>query len=72
MKKNTLVTMFALTVFSAISLTSCAVGSATAAYAVKAHEADGLSAQAEQRVVDRVKSEIIYELSSPASCPSPR
>jgi hypothetical protein len=45
-------------------MTSCAAGSATAAYALKAREADCLTAQGEQRVTDRVKREVLMELSN--------
>lgn len=44
-------------------LTGCAAGSATAGYALKAKEADYLSAQGEQRITNRVKREIMLELS---------
>ncbi len=50
-----------LSILTTVMLSSCAAGSATAAYSVKAHEADGLSAQAEQRIVDRVKRELKCE-----------
>jgi hypothetical protein len=43
-------------------LTGCAAGSATAAYALRAKEADYLSAQGEQRITDRVKREVMLEL----------
>lgn len=43
-------------------LTSCAAGSATAGYALKAQTADNLSACAEQRIVDRVKNELRAEM----------
>jgi hypothetical protein len=42
-------------------LTGCAAGSATAGYALKAREADCLTAQGEQRITDRVKREILLE-----------
>ena len=44
------------------SLTGCAAGSATAAYSLKAREADYLSAQGEQRITERVKKEVLCEL----------
>jgi hypothetical protein len=50
------------TLLSLFLLTSCAAGSATAGYALKAQYADNLSACAEQRIVDRTKAEIMYEL----------
>lgn len=42
-------------------LTGCAAGAATAGYAIKAQSADGLTTEAEQRIVDRVKREICSE-----------
>lgn len=42
-------------------LFSCAAGAATAGYSIKAQSADSLTASAEQRLVDRVKSEIMLE-----------
>jgi hypothetical protein len=42
-------------------LTGCAAGSATAGYALKAKEADFLSAEGEQRITSRVKREIMLE-----------
>lgn len=50
--------------FMAIALTTlagCAAGAATAGYSLRAHEADSLSAQAEQRIIDRAKREIMVE-----------
>ncbi len=44
-------------------LTGCAAGSATAGYALKAKEADYLSAQGEQRITNRVKREVLLEMS---------
>lgn len=43
-------------------VTGCAAGAATAGYAIKAQSADSLTASAEQRIVDRTKSEILAEL----------
>lgn len=42
-------------------LVSCAAGSATAGYAIKAREADRLSPEGEQRMINRVKSEMRME-----------
>lgn len=53
-------------------LTGCAAGAATAGYAIKAQSADGLTSEAEQKIVDRTKREIFAEISagSPSvSCP---
>lgn len=43
-------------------LTGCAAGSATAGYALKAREADCLTAEGEQRITNRIKGEIMLEL----------
>lgn len=45
-------------------LTGCAAGSATAGYSLKSMTADSLTATAEQRIIDRAKNEIYYELSA--------
>lgn len=42
-------------------LTGCAAGSATAGYALRAKEADYLTAEGEQRITNRVKREIMLE-----------
>lgn len=42
-------------------LAGCAVGSATAGYALKAETADKLSSEGEQLIVDRTKREILAE-----------
>jgi hypothetical protein len=55
-------------VFMTNILTSCAAGSATAGYALKAREADYLSACGEQRIVNRVKREIMLESGVRPSC----
>lgn len=47
--------------FAALILSGCAAGAATAGYAIKAQSADGLSAAAEQRIIDRAKREITFE-----------
>ncbi len=46
-----------LLAMTSITLTSCAAGSATSAYSLKALTADGLTAEAENRIVDRIKRE---------------
>lgn len=46
-----------------VSLTGCAAGAATSGYSLKAQTADSLSAEAEQRLVERTKREIMAELS---------
>ena len=50
-----------------IALTGCAAGSATAAYSLKALEADSVSSECENRIVERVKNEIEmeFDLSQP-------
>jgi len=48
-------------IFGMSTLTSCAAGSATAGYALKAREADCLSAKGEQRITERVKRELMLE-----------
>ncbi len=50
-----------------LGLTSCAAGAATAAYSLKAQTADGLSAEAEQRIIQRAKNEVFSELNSSKS-----
>ena len=50
-----------ITVLGMALLTGCAAGSATSAtagYSLMAHEAQNLSSDAEQKVVDRIRSEI--------------
>jgi len=46
---------------SAILLSSCAAGSATAGYALKAQSADSLTVKAERSLIDRVKEELSKE-----------
>ncbi len=45
-----------------LTLTSCALGSLGAGYSIKAKTADGLTGEAEQRIVDRTKNEIYREI----------
>ena len=42
-------------------MSSCAVGSATAGYALKAQSADSLTAIAERSLIDKIKQEIEQE-----------
>jgi hypothetical protein len=49
-------------------LSSCAAGAATAGYALKAQSADSLTTDAEQKIVERAKREIMNELSNTNSC----
>lgn len=50
------------------TLTGCAAGSVTAGYAIKAREADYLTAVGEQRIVNRVKQEVMLELNAEPPC----
>ena len=56
--------MTSLTLITSLSvlLVGCAAGAATSAYSVKAQSADGLSAEAEQRIIDRAKRELAAEM----------
>lgn len=49
---------------SLLFLSGCAAGAATAGYALKAQSADSLSAEGEQRIIDRTKREILAEISA--------
>lgn len=44
-------------------LTGCAAGAATAGYSIKAQSADGLTSEAEQRIINRAKAEILCDMS---------
>lgn len=62
---NKLSAVLALIALGALS--SCAVGAATSAtsgYAIKSQSADSLTAEAEQRIVDRTKREIMAEMNT--------
>ncbi len=48
---------------SALIFSGCAAGAATAGYALKAQSADSLSADGEQRIIDRAKREVLAEIS---------
>lgn len=67
---------FAMSTFAVLSLTflsGCAAGAATAAtagYSIKSQSADALTAEAEQRIVDRTKAEVMLEISR-QQCASP-
>ena len=43
-------------------LSGCAAGAATAGYSLRSVTADSLSPQAEQRIVERTKREMYFEL----------
>jgi len=45
----------------AFGLVGCAAGAATSAYSLKAQSADSLTSAAEQKIVDRIKREMILE-----------
>lgn len=58
--------MLLIPVISLTVLSSCAIGAASAAtagYSLKSQSADSLTSEAEQRIVDRTKAEIMSELS---------
>lgn len=63
--------MMILATLSLGSLTSCAAGAATAGYALKAQTSDCLTAEGEQRIVDRAKREILNDIYGTPSCDSP-
>ena len=71
MKKLNRFVMKVLPALSLITLTSCAAGAATAAYSLKAQTSDGLTSEAEQRIVNRTKMEIMSELSKQQPCSMP-
>ena len=53
---------YVLAILSTIILNSCAVGAATSGASIWAYSAHTLSAETEQRIVDRVKCEIYTEM----------
>lgn len=59
---NALMSIFAI--FALSILAGCAAGSATAAYSLKSQSADSLTAEAERRIIERTKREVMNELSS--------
>lgn len=68
MKNFKFIAYAVFSMFSLAFLSSCAAGSATAAYALKAQTADNLSADAEQRIVSRTKNEVLTEMYRQKSC----
>ena len=54
--------MLSLPAFSLILFSGCAAGAATAGYALKSQCADSLTSDAEQRIVDRAKREMMAEM----------
>lgn len=68
MKFSNLFVLCSLVVISSTFLSGCAVGSATAGYALKAQCADSLTACAEQRIVERVKKELLDGNDKTTSC----
>lgn len=54
--------IISLPILSLSFLTSCAAGAATAGYALKAQSADGLTAEAEQRIINRAKAELMADI----------
>lgn len=69
MKNLKKLSLFALPVVLSTILTSCAAGAATAGYAIKAQSADGLTAEAEQRIINRAKAEMMCDM--PMRCSAP-
>ncbi len=63
MKFYTVLSMITLSVMCSF-ITGCAAGSATAGYALKSQSADSLTASAEERLVNRVKREIMQEIAT--------
>jgi hypothetical protein len=63
MKKNVAMVF----VLSSFLLSGCVAGSATAGYSLKAQSASNLTTEAEQRIVDRVKSEVKAEMGAASS-----
>lgn len=64
-----------LSIYSLAVLSGCALGAGTAAtagYSLKSQSADSLTADAEQKIVERAKKEIIAEIMSTQQCASPR
>lgn len=53
-----------LPILSIALMTGCAAGSATAGYALKAQSADSLTADAEQRIVERAKREMMADMNA--------
>lgn len=68
MKMFSKIMAISLSALSFAILTGCAAGAATAGYALKAHSADSLSSQAEQRIVERTKREIMAEIYGVPPC----
>lgn len=61
------ITKLAHMTFASLSimiLASCAAGSATAGYSLRSQTADRLTAEGEQRIIDRTKKEIQAEQSA--------
>lgn len=57
--------LIALPLFCLSILSGCALGAASAAtagYSIKAQTADGLTAEAEERIVERTKREVLAEM----------
>lgn len=63
MKKINKFVMISMSILSLTIITGCAAGAATAGYALKAQSADSLTTDAEQRIVERTKREVMAELS---------
>lgn len=61
MKKFKIILRYVAALSFISTLSSCAAGSATAGYALKAREADYLSAAGEERITRRIKREMAFE-----------
>ncbi len=68
MSKFKKLVVFSFSMLTLAILTGCAAGAATAGYALKAQSSDSLTADAEKRIVDRTKAEIMTELSRQQPC----
>jgi len=55
---KTLIISLCLAMVLAISLGGCALGSASAAYAMRAKTAEELSPEAEDRIVEKIKADL--------------
>lgn len=59
MKKHVYLTLTVLALSP--MLHGCAVGAASAAYALQAKTADGLSSEAEDKIIEKVKKAVLLE-----------
>lgn len=68
MKAFSKLMMISLSLLSLSTLTSCAAGSLTAGYAARSNVAESLTADGEQKIVDRTKREIASEMRATPPC----